>query len=642
MALRLATMTCLAAMFAGCACGAGKPGAAPEAPPVETGCTDIAEGCVCDAPAPASCYDGAAGAQDVGMCEPGLRYCLGGFWGPCEGQVRPHAELCGDGLDNDCDGDTDEGGACDCEDGCSEDGADCFAEGEIQNLVDQGDCSLTLRSREVAIGDAWIANTQDSSVSRIDTARGVEVARYASVNDGDHGAPSPSVACDPRQVVANAPTGNCPSRTAVAPNGDAFVSNRAFGSQGTVSRLAGSIDRCIDRNGDGIIQTSQDLDGDGVISTDPVDGEYLSSRDECIVWTVPVGAPADVPRGLAIAPSADPGRTGELWVGLYFARRALVLDPETGAQIASVSLDVRPYGAAASADGRIWFTETDWSSTFGLQAVDAQTRAVEPALNPPAVGGCMGSYGIAIDEQGRVWRGSSPCTGVFRYDPATEEWRRFDLDGNGESMGVTADGEGNVWAVFFRDGNRNRVAKVARFDADTGEIDLEYDLGGSIADPWGVGLDGEGDAWIVSRGSDRAIEIQPDSGQITTVTVGHEPYTYSDFTGYQLNLVTEPTGYYDQVFEGCANDPTQWYDVIADAAVPDGSRVEVFFRSADSLEELEDTAWQGPFESPANARDERGRYLAVRVQLWAAGDPHVPLPILRDVRVAHSCPDEAE
>ena len=43
----------------------------------------------------------------VGECQRGTQSCLDGIWGPCDGEIGPLDELC-DGKDNDCDGRTDE------------------------------------------------------------------------------------------------------------------------------------------------------------------------------------------------------------------------------------------------------------------------------------------------------------------------------------------------------------------------------------------------------------------------------------------------------------------------------------------------------------------------------------------------------
>ena len=57
---------------------------------------------LCEADATRSC------GLAEGACEPGVEACVGGFWGPCEGAIWPSTEVC-NGVDDDCDGETDEG-----------------------------------------------------------------------------------------------------------------------------------------------------------------------------------------------------------------------------------------------------------------------------------------------------------------------------------------------------------------------------------------------------------------------------------------------------------------------------------------------------------------------------------------------------
>ncbi|MCX4247231.1 MopE-related protein [Paraliomyxa miuraensis] len=59
------------------------------------------------------CYTGAPATYNVGECTPGVQECVAldldvGQWGECDGDLLPSMEIC-DGLDNDCNGDEDDG-----------------------------------------------------------------------------------------------------------------------------------------------------------------------------------------------------------------------------------------------------------------------------------------------------------------------------------------------------------------------------------------------------------------------------------------------------------------------------------------------------------------------------------------------------
>ncbi len=79
---------------------------------LDNDCDGISDdGCVCFPLSTAPCYGGPSGTEGVGVCQTGLQTCnaAGTGYGACVGDVVPSAEVCGDDLDNDCDGVVDEG-----------------------------------------------------------------------------------------------------------------------------------------------------------------------------------------------------------------------------------------------------------------------------------------------------------------------------------------------------------------------------------------------------------------------------------------------------------------------------------------------------------------------------------------------------
>ncbi|WP_242515450.1 hypothetical protein [Sorangium cellulosum] len=62
--------------------------------------------CVCSPGQVEACYSGPDGTNGVGLCAAGLRACdiSGTSWQPCNGEVTPAPETCGDLTDEDCDG----------------------------------------------------------------------------------------------------------------------------------------------------------------------------------------------------------------------------------------------------------------------------------------------------------------------------------------------------------------------------------------------------------------------------------------------------------------------------------------------------------------------------------------------------------
>jgi hypothetical protein len=509
----------------------------------------------------------------------------------------------------------------------------------------------------------WIANDSQGWVSKYDTRTGREVGRYYSVipKDCANSAGPPCAGGAVHAMQANQSWH--PSRTALDIYGDMYVANRGIGKPGSVTKIANDPASCIDRNGNGTIETSRDINGDGQISTSPADGEMIipadmanpNTYDECVLWTKPVGsaAPTDV-AGRALAVSAGfEGSAGDVWVGVYFEKRMYKLSSSNGELLpvspggpTFVALDFGPYGAIVDRLQRLWVIAP---GTARLALIDTVSGAlVSDTIQNSSE--CQ-AYGIGIDGKNRVWvpgwtLGAYAC----RYDHSTGQWTRFDFTAarsqTGSAFewgrGIAVDAMGRV----YMSGYGSTKAQLIRFDAETGAvipfgaaqfIDMsDANTGGSI----GVGLDGDGNPWI-NNSSGNASRVDNATGAV--LRTPQQPaglYTYSDFTGYQLRNFTAPRGTYRKDFEACDADNT-WLELTWDAAVPANTTLQVFLKAANTSAELSSTTLvrYGPFTtSPVdlvNAGVPRTRFLRVEFVLRSVDG--MTSPVLRGFDVKWAC-----
>jgi len=363
----------------------------------------------------------------------------------------------------------------------------------------------------------WVANAAESTISKIDTRTMQEVGRYLTREDNN---------------------GN-PSRTSVNLSGDVAVANR----NGGIAKFYARMEDCIDRNNDGVIQTS----------TGPTN-VLPWADEECRAWFTPLSYVSNRPMAWArgtLNPATCVIENQKVWTSgannctdTACQVDVLRLNGDTGAvedmipigglmgknfisgMLGGIDfglggigiLNYGAYGGAADGAGNFWLFI---SNTTQLIRVDHASLAVEIWKIPKDNG-----YGLTVDNKGRAWVCGQ--AGLTRFDYTTQTFAENNAFVVGFN-GCMTDGNGTIWVGGGGDGG---TPGVHSFDEETLQHKQTINVPEGVK---GVSIDFDGFVWGVAKG-DVASRVDPLTGVVDTYRGLNGAYSYSDMTGFGLRV----------------------------------------------------------------------------------------------------------
>ena len=466
----------------------------------------------------------------------------------------------------------------------------------------------------------WATNYLYGWVVRINSLTGAQTSRFDSslqfINGIATGAPPPNEYCN------FSSTGNCPGRVAVDTNGDVWIVNRAFGKQGTLSKFSGDIQHCIDRNNNGVIDTSFDANNDGQISVVAGAGEYFGQNDECILTTVKIGAVNQWPRGVAV------DKRGKIWVATHNDGKVYRFNPNEPVNLeTTITVGGNPYSLATGGD----YLFVSSSSANQTKRVHITNGTVQTLACP------AGTYGVVGDPGGNIaWLGGYfSNNNLYRANFGNNTCAGFNT--GSQITAVTMDLAGNIWACGY---NTHTIHKFS----PTGVLLGTYPAGGT--NPHGMSVDFQGNLWVINHGPTPSItKVNVNTGAIIgTYPLGGpgvpngDPYLYSDFTGTQIDRQAPYTriGSWEGVHDGGVNDipwkKLQW-NTEPQGATPAETTIKMSVRAANTQAELGAKPYflaQNNVVFPPVS----GRFVQIRAELEGPG---FVTPAVSDVTVFGPC-----
>ena len=356
---------------------------------------------------------------------------------------------------------------------------------------------------------------------------------------------------------------------------------------------------CVDRDGDGLIQTSYGLSN--VLSWSNMQGtntgvDTLGARmsgtnllrgvetaqDEALINYV--RTPGKQVKTVAV------DKNNNLWAfGGQSPQFITRINGVTGLTNLSLSASCGSFGGLIDQNGILWSTSEASATDFQFSLLD--TGGTNPicvlAASNTSPAYPFGDYAVGVDpNQGDIWITSYQNTNIarYRYVSGTLTFIGETNHGYATAQGVAVDCYGNVWVAHGRPATPEATDVGHLVVSGTNAVYLgsvalvNSGLGISQGDgPTAISIDSAGKVWVTLDQSDNLMRIDPNGGSMITAssitrrlgavdkmvylgsrtdsskTTGPSMDGYSDMTGFVTLGTTIPSGMWDFVHDGGTN-----------------------------------------------------------------------------------------
>jgi len=355
--------------------------------------------------------------------------------------------------------------------------------------------NLTARTETTQI--LWIPNSGNgNSISKVSTNDGRELGRYFTV---------------PSQKNGN------PSRVSIDTKGNVWVGNR--GTRTLVKIGLKENNQCIDKNGNGRIDTSFDINDDGEIQ----ESEMLPfGSDECLLAEVFLG-------GNDYGNFGDKGvravcvdeRDDSVYAGLFDDQKLFHISSD-GKILKEWNLKQygHPYGCFVDKNGNVWISLVNEYKILKFDPINEQFTLININHYVYGIAPCYNEDCLVINSwQHNKLTKVNTTTNSIIFDLTKPELY--------QGRGIIVDEEGNIYAVS----TANDL--IVKYDKEGNEMKRAK----TCDQPAGIGIDQLGKIWVACLDSelwrfDKNLEFELGSKFGT----GH--YVYNFFTSQKVPPIT--------------------------------------------------------------------------------------------------------